>query len=934
MPRWRPSHAGGVPPPIRQPRRAIMSARVLPGDQHALRRPSARTRRPADGARRSLGGRPGLAFVAGESGVGKTRLVAELERVARADGVRVIGGDCVELGEGELPYAPIVARAAPARARPDTRRSARSRARAGRARAASSPVSAPLDAGAATRPPPTRGCSRRCWSCWSGSRGDGRACCSRSRTCTGPTASTRAFLRLPRRRRCPRARARRHHLPARRAAPPPPAAAAAGRARARRPRAAGRAAPAHPRGARRAARRHPRRGPRPPTLLDRLLARSEGNPLFAEELLAAGTDGRGSLPPTLRDALMLRIERLSPDAQELLRRARRRPAARPRDPGARRSGADPRVPGCARRSPRRSSSPTTRASTRSATRCCARWSPTTCCPASAPSCTSRSPTRWRRAPPASPPTAGAPRRGDRAPLPRVRRPAGRARRVGARRAGRRGRARLRRGRRAVLARARALGPRAERPSAGGRRPRRAAALGRRCHRRERAGPGRGPAARPRWPRSTRTPTATAAAGARARSRASSGCRAAPRSPTRPGRARSSCCPRSAQRGERDGCSPPAKQLMLESRHGRRSMPPSARSRWPAPPASRSPSCVRWTPWASRSSRSAATTRASARCARCSTARGPSGGDAQRHLNLADSLAVAGRLAEARLSPTRGTSSRRPRHRAAGSTLLRSELALEAGDVVGRRGRAARAARGPRWARPSSTTRCGGSTSRSGAADHERSGCCSTRRRSRRRHPRAAVDRPAGRARAELERRAGDLEAARAAIDDALDRLEFCSEDVARMARGAAGVRVEADAACGPRDLAEEPGACVGIGRGAGHPRGGVRRGRAAGRARSSRRRGPSWPRAQDARRPALLGRARPRRGQALGRPYHAAQAQLPPRRGALARGDREARPQARGEALAARRAIGAAWLRVEVEGLRAARAAAAGGRTSLHRRPR
>src|SRR5918997_3016936 len=53
-------------------------------------------------------GRPSLAFVAGESGVGKTRLLSELERAARADGVRVIGGDCVELGEGELPYAPLV----------------------------------------------------------------------------------------------------------------------------------------------------------------------------------------------------------------------------------------------------------------------------------------------------------------------------------------------------------------------------------------------------------------------------------------------------------------------------------------------------------------------------------------------------------------------------------------------------------------------------------------------------------------------------------------------------------------------------------------------------------------------------------------------------------------------------------------------------------
>jgi DNA-binding CsgD family transcriptional regulator len=48
-------------------------------------------------------------------------------------------------------------------------------------------------------------------------------------------------------------------------------------------------------------------------------ARSEGNALYAEEILAAGLDGRGTLPPTLRDALMLRVDRLSPDAQEVLR---------------------------------------------------------------------------------------------------------------------------------------------------------------------------------------------------------------------------------------------------------------------------------------------------------------------------------------------------------------------------------------------------------------------------------------------------------------------------------------------------------------------------------------------------------------------------------------------------------------------------------------
>ncbi len=50
-------------------------------------------------------------------------------------------------------------------------------------------------------------------------------------------------------------------------------------------------------------------------LVDRLYERSEGNPLYAEELLAAGREGKGALPETLRDAFMLRIERLSADAQ-------------------------------------------------------------------------------------------------------------------------------------------------------------------------------------------------------------------------------------------------------------------------------------------------------------------------------------------------------------------------------------------------------------------------------------------------------------------------------------------------------------------------------------------------------------------------------------------------------------------------------------------
>ena len=54
-------------------------------------------------------------------------------------------------------------------------------------------------------------------------------------------------------------------------------------------------------------------------LVQRLWERSEGNPLYTEELLAAGLDGRGAAPQSLRDAFMLRIERLSTDAQAAAR---------------------------------------------------------------------------------------------------------------------------------------------------------------------------------------------------------------------------------------------------------------------------------------------------------------------------------------------------------------------------------------------------------------------------------------------------------------------------------------------------------------------------------------------------------------------------------------------------------------------------------------
>jgi DNA-binding CsgD family transcriptional regulator len=57
----------------------------------------------------------------------------------------------------------------------------------------------------------------------------------------------------------------------------------------------------------------------PPTrsLLDQVYARAEGNPFFAEELLALR--GSGELPPTVRDLLMARLDSLAPATRQVLR---------------------------------------------------------------------------------------------------------------------------------------------------------------------------------------------------------------------------------------------------------------------------------------------------------------------------------------------------------------------------------------------------------------------------------------------------------------------------------------------------------------------------------------------------------------------------------------------------------------------------------------
>ena len=128
-----------------------------------------------------------------------------------------------------------------------------------------------------------------------------------------------------------------------------------------------------------------------PELADAIVARSAGNPFFAEELLAAGPGRTAELPGRVRDLLLQRVERLDAAAQGLLRLAAaagrdvgypllRALAARPRARRARRR--------CARPSSTRSSSPTRpRAPSGSATRCWPKPSTRRSSPASARSCT-------------------------------------------------------------------------------------------------------------------------------------------------------------------------------------------------------------------------------------------------------------------------------------------------------------------------------------------------------------------------------------------------------------------------------------------------------------------------------------------------------------------------------------------------------------------
>ena len=61
--------------------------------------------------------------------------------------------------------------------------------------------------------------------------------------------------------------------------------------------------------------------PLPARLTNEIVARAEGNPFFAEELLAAAGDPSGELPPGLSELLLQRVTRLDRRTQGLLRAA-------------------------------------------------------------------------------------------------------------------------------------------------------------------------------------------------------------------------------------------------------------------------------------------------------------------------------------------------------------------------------------------------------------------------------------------------------------------------------------------------------------------------------------------------------------------------------------------------------------------------------------
>ena len=268
---------------------------------------------------RAAAGVPAFTFIAGESGVGKSRLVAELEIRARSAGARVFVGHCLELGGAAIPYAPLVDALRPI---------ARELAECGSEIADALP---PATRAALAELMPEFGAS--------GAVADGEG--HQSRVFEALLAlierlgrvqpvvlvledlhwadpSTRDFLTfLVRNARTEPLSLvvtyrsdelhRRHPLrPLLAELERTPGVDRLGLERFSRDEMLAQVSAILD-------------APAPDDLADRLFERSEGNALYTEELLAASADGCQELPDTLRDLLVARVERLPETAQEVVR---------------------------------------------------------------------------------------------------------------------------------------------------------------------------------------------------------------------------------------------------------------------------------------------------------------------------------------------------------------------------------------------------------------------------------------------------------------------------------------------------------------------------------------------------------------------------------------------------------------------------------------
>jgi DNA-binding CsgD family transcriptional regulator/tetratricopeptide (TPR) repeat protein len=259
-------------------------------------------------------GAPGFALIGGESGVGKSRLMSEFAARAADAGARVLTGDCIDLGDVELPYSPLVG------ALRDVERDQLVEL-LGRGVRELAPLLPQLEADEHASGPTSLAQGRlfELLLALLGGLGAEQPLALIVEDAHWADPSTRDFLSfLIRNRRRERLLVavtyrtdelhRRHPL-------------RSFLAEADRSRTVARLALERLTRDELAELLAGLLGRTPaPQLVDELFRRAEGNPFYTEELIAAGGDGGdGRLPDDVRDALMLRIEALGPDAQAVLR---------------------------------------------------------------------------------------------------------------------------------------------------------------------------------------------------------------------------------------------------------------------------------------------------------------------------------------------------------------------------------------------------------------------------------------------------------------------------------------------------------------------------------------------------------------------------------------------------------------------------------------